>query len=375
MILQYFKEEFTLRLKKGIFPDYDDLLKKTLFEFNTHREEISEDQFLEWFQNICQLNFLAKFIDDLQNTEIILHSNYLIQVEKNSQLVSYKVNIAQDIFQLSLEYLALVHNQTWNYSDPFASFQAQVNGHNFRVTMSHQSMSPLHSPKIFLRRQNNTPFDLCHFMLPENVEKFIVTAITDKKNMMISGATGSGKTSFMKTLLHHVPANEHVITLEDTHELTDLPKNWTSLIAHDKLDGHSLNDLCAYSLRMRPDRIILGEVRSKEAIPFLLSMNNGHKGLMGTIHANSAQDTLHRMTLLFSLYAEKGQIPYPTIMQLVCKNLDYIVFIENKKVVEISKVLGAQDDGLPLISEIYSVHIDQGNLKLIDREYLASNFD
>jgi Flp pilus assembly CpaF family ATPase len=87
-------------------------------------------------------------------------------------------------------------------------------------------------------------------------------------------------------------------------------------------------------------------MRSHEVVPFLMAMNTGHKGLMGTIHASSAVDALHRIALLFSLYAGEANLSFEKVMELICRNLEYVVFMENKKVKEVIKVLGS-DKGTP----------------------------
>ena len=102
----------------------------------------------------------------------------------------------------------------------------------------------------------------------------------------------------------------------------------------------------SYSLRLSPDRILLGEMRSHEVVPFLMAMNTGHRGLMGTIHSSSAADALHRAALLFSLYGGEAQLNFDKVMELLCRNLEYVVFMENKKVKEVIKILGS-DKGTP----------------------------
>ena len=94
---------------------------------------------------------------------------------------------------------------------------------------------------------------------------------------------------------------------------------------------------------MSPDRLIVGEMRSTEVVPFMLAMNTGHKGLMSTIHANSCGDALSRIALLFSLYAENKEIDFALITKLACKNIDYVIHMENKKVKELARVLGSED--------------------------------
>jgi Flp pilus assembly CpaF family ATPase len=105
---------------------------------------------------------------------------------------------------------------------------------------------------------------------------------------------------------------------------------------------------------MRPDRIILGEMRSVEVTPFILSMNNGHKGLMSTIHSSSAKDSLARVALLFSLYSDNQNIDYTLIMKLICSNIDCVIHIEDKRVKEVIRVLGSNGE-VPYFEDLYRV--------------------
>ena len=105
---------------------------------------------------------------------------------------------------------------------------------------------------------------------------------------------------------------------------------------------------------MSPDRLIVGEMRSTEVVPFLLAMNTGHKGLMSTIHASSAVDALSRISLLFSLFSESNDISFALVTKLVCKNVDYVIHMEHKKIVEICKVIGS-DAETPFYERLYCV--------------------
>jgi Flp pilus assembly CpaF family ATPase len=184
--------------------------------------------------------------------------------------------------------------------------------------------------------------------------------VRDKKNILIAGSTGSGKTSILTSLLNEIDSDEHLIVLEDTYEILFPHLNQTRFLAG-KTEATSLKSYLAYSLRLTPDRIILGEMRSHEVVPFLMAMNTGHKGLMGTIHASSAADALNRIALLFSLYSGEVGINFEKVMELVCRNLEYVVFMENKKIKEMIKILGS-DKGVPFF-EI------ETNLKERDKEF------
>lgn len=176
--------------------------------------------------------------------------------------------------------------------------------------------------------------------------------IQNKKNILISGGTGSGKTTFLRALLNEVPESEHVIILEDTYEIFVDKINHTSMLAVAEVDKKTLKDYCSYALRMTPDRLLIGEMRSTEVVPFLLAMNTGHKGLMSTVHANSAIDAISRMALLFSLYAETKEINFSLITKLVCKNIDYVIHMEDKNIKEIIRVIGSEGE-TPFFEVLY----------------------
>ncbi|MEI8348463.1 MAG: ATPase, T2SS/T4P/T4SS family, partial [Pseudomonadota bacterium] len=157
-------------------------------------------------------------------------------------------------------------------------------------------------------------------------------------------------TSLLTSLIHHLPESEHLVIIEDTHEIKTSRRFCTSFLAQE-MAGFSLKDFCAYALRIRPDRIILGEMRSHEVVPFILAMNTGHRGLMSTIHADSAAQAVERVGLLFSLFAGDN-LPHQLAMQLICRNINYVIHLENKKIAEIVQVLGCEE-GKPLYDFVF----------------------
>ena len=184
------------------------------------------------------------------------------------------------------------------------------------------------------------------------INELLVGLIQNKKNLLISGGTGSGKTTFLRALLSEISIEEHIVVLEDTHEILSVSPFQTSLLSQMDNSKKSLKDYCAYALRMSPDRLIVGEMRSTEVVPFMLAMNTGHKGLMSTIHANSGVDALSRIALLFSLYAENKEIDFNLITKITCKNIDYVIHMENKKISEICRVIGSEGE-TPFYELIY----------------------
>ena len=146
--------------------------------------------------------------------------------------------------------------------------------------------------------------------------------------------------------------NEHVVIIEDTSEIQLLHPFTTRMLATDQ-ENKSMEDYLAYAMRMSPDRIIVGEIRSKEVIPYLLALNTGHKGCLTTIHANNAIDALHRIALLYCIYG-KGQLDYYLILKLVCNNIDSVIFMENKQITEVCKIFGSENGNIIFESMIGS---------------------
>src|SRR5205085_1219830 len=152
-------------------------------------------------------------------------------------------------------------------------------GKKYRLSLIHSSTSPLGISKLILRSLSAKPFSLSSFGSAEVLRDLVAK----KSNIIVAGSTGSGKTSLLNTLLTDVPNSEHLVILEDTFEIISAHAHETRFISGNTAQT-SLKSYLTYSLRLSPDRIILGEMRSHEVIPFLMAMNTGHKGLMGTIH-------------------------------------------------------------------------------------------
>lgn len=353
-ILILFKNHYRRLITKSVEVSFNELLEATMMDLNIKNSASADTLFLEsWFNNIHYQSYFLKFTKD-PFTEIIFHSHQSVQViglyEKNSFNLE---DLNAEDFQLSLEVLALKNQANWNFQEPFSSFNLQLGGLNLRATLIHYSTSANSKSKIFLRSiPTNTPsIDL--FKLEESPLEILKKIIAEKRNVLISGGTGSGKTTLLRSLLALIPNEEHLIVLEDTYEILNHHPGQTSFLANKEQTNKSLKDYCAYSLRMSPDRLIVGEMRSTEVVPFLLAMNTGHKGLMSTIHASSAVDALSRISLLFSLFSESNDISYSLVTKLVCKNVDYVIHMEHKKIMEICRVIGS-DAETPFYERLYS---------------------
>jgi pilus assembly protein CpaF len=179
----------------------------------------------------------------------------------------------------------------------------------------------------------------------------LVRAVTLHESILFCGATGSGKTTLFNDLLSFIPERERLIALEDTAEIKPEHPHFLSLLSRppnaDGFGAVTLKDLVRQTLRMRPDRILIGECRGDEVLDLLLALNTGHRGTMATLHANSAQDGIRRLELL-ALIASRGQIPAPLIRTLISRGIQKIVHLERcgegRRITEIISIEGMERD-------------------------------
>ncbi len=353
MSLNAVKDLYFDRMNKGSLLSATEMAD---YYFHQKGETLASDvlhSFQQWKSTLEEMGLLTELILDCSNNEILVHSDSWLQIEKQGVLHTLTLDPMTEVsLQSLLEILVLKEHQIWNYAEPFKSFKVDLLGHTFRATLLHKSLSPYDRPKLFLRRMRTKELKLQDFALTKEQNDFLKTLIKEKKNLLFCGSTGSGKTSLMSAMLSEIHSEEHVVVLEDTHEIMLEKPNFTYLLSQPEQTNKSLKDYCKYAMRIRPDRMIVGELRGEETIPFLLSMNNGHKGLMSTIHAHSAIEAPMRLALLFSLYSRQNQMNMELVMKLVCSNIDYVIYMEDKKMKEVVHLLGVEGT-TPYVEKIY----------------------
>ena len=159
----------------------------------------------------------------------------------------------------------------------------------------------------------------------------LIHAIQNHETILLAGGTGSGKTTLLNDLLSFADASERIIALEDTAEISPEHPHFLSLLSRpanaDGFGAVSLRDLLKQTLRMRPDRILLGECRGEEVLDLLQALNTGHRGTLCTLHANSSRDALKRIELL-ALLGAKGIIPAQLIRELMANGIQKIVYLK-----------------------------------------------
>jgi pilus assembly protein CpaF len=217
----------------------------------------------------------------------------------------------------------------------------------------------LDGPALSIRRFGVNPLDMPRLLelnsLTEELATFIEACVQCRMNMLISGGTGTGKTTMLNALSKWIPSGERVVTIEDAAELQLQREHVVRLETRPpNIEGKGTvtqRDLLRNSLRMRPDRIIIGEVRGAETIDMLQAMNTGHEGSMTTVHANNPRDALRRLENMFSM----AGINYPVraMREQISSALDVLIHIErllggSRKIVKIVEITGMEGDTICL---------------------------
>jgi len=244
----------------------------------------------------------------------------------------------------------------------------------------------LRGPCITIRKFSKKPLqipDLIRFgSLNERMARFLTRAVKIRKNIVISGGTGSGKTTLLNVLSGAIPEDERVVTIEDAAELQLAQSHVVSLESRPpNLEGkgaYTIRDLVKNALRMRPDRIVVGECRGSEAIDMLQAMNTGHEGSMTTTHANSPREAVARIETLCLMAGV--DLPVRAIRSQIASSVHLIVQQSrlsdgSRRVTAVSEVTGIDDDGEVELNEIYSfVRLSTDRDGKIEGEFRASGY-
>jgi Flp pilus assembly CpaF family ATPase len=231
-------------------------------------------------------------------------------------------------------------------------------------------------------------FPAYRFTMDDLIEKRSVTSaaamfmracVVDRKNILVSGGTGTGKTTMLNVLSSFIPHRDRIVTIEDTTELQLHQDHVVTLEAKQaNVEGagaYTIRDLVKNALRMRPDRIIVGECRSGEALDMLQAMNTGHDGSMTTVHANSTEDVLKRLEVLVLMAVD---LPVVSIQRQIASAVDIIVQIDRKPggrrvVTQISEVIGYDPDRNDLV--LHDIFNFRDSEKLLPTGYMPSFVD
>lgn len=310
----------------------------------------------ELFHAVRKLDILQDLVDDAQITEIMINGADNIFIEKAGRLYRSDLRFeSKEQLQNVIQQIVADCNRVVNEASPIVDARLR-NGSRVNIVLDPVA---LNGPIVTIRRFPDKPImmeDLIAYgSIDREVSKWLQKLVQAKYNIMISGGTGSGKTTFLNALSYYIPEEERVITIEDNAELQLL--GLPNLVRMEKRNANvegcseiSIRDLIKTSLRMRPDRIIVGEVRGGEAFDMMQCFNTGHDGSMSTGHANSCEDMLSRLENMILMGIE---IPLTAIRQQIASGVDIIVHLgrlrdRSRKVMEITEVLGYEKDKIAL---------------------------
>lgn len=310
----------------------------------------------ELFYAIRKLDVLQELIDNSDITEIMINGPDHIFVEKKGKLFRLEQKFeSREKLEDIIQQIVAACNRVVNEASPIVDARLE-NGARVNVVLRPVA---LNGPIVTIRRFPDKPImmkDLVSFgSIPPEVCEWLRTLVRARYNIFISGGTGSGKTTFLNALSDYIPREERIITIEDNAELQIL--NIPNLVRMETRNANvegcreiTIRDLIKTSLRMRPDRIIVGEVRGGEAFDMMQCMNTGHDGSMSTGHANSSKDMLNRLENMILMGMD---LPLKAMKQQIASGIDLIIHLgrlrdRSRKVLEIVEVLGFAGEEIQL---------------------------
>ena len=302
----------------------------------------------ELFNSIRKLDILQELIDDDSVTEIMVNGTEGIFLERNGRLLCWEKKItSKEKLEDMVQQIAGRCNRIVNESVPVADARLSDGS---RVSLVLPPVA-LNGPVITIRRFPKNPIHMDRLVelgtVTTEAVAFLRALVRSGYNIFISGGTGSGKTTFLNALSDFIPKEERIITIEDNAELQiQGAENLVRLEARqantEGKNSVTIRDLIKASLRMRPDRIVVGEVRGEEALDMIQSMNTGHDGSLSTGHANSPRDMLSRLETMILMAME---LPLSAIRRQIASAVDILIHLgrmrdRSRKVMEIVEITG-----------------------------------
>lgn len=304
------------------------------------------------FYSIRKMDVLQELIDCDEVTEIMVNGTENIFVEKAGCIFQWDKRFeTQEKLEDVIQQIVAKCNRAVNEASPIADARLE-NGARVNIVLAPVA---LNGPVITIRRFPKHPItmdDLLRYgSISQQAAEELEHLVAAGYNIFISGGTGSGKTTFLNALSHFIPNTERIITIEDSAELqlqgiSNLVRLETRNANMDGAKPITIRDLIKSALRMRPDRIVVGEVRGGEAIDMLQALNTGHDGSLSTGHANSSEDMLARLETMVLMGME---LPLSAIRRQIASGVDIIVHLgrlrdKSRRVLEIVEILGYEND-------------------------------
>lgn len=318
----------------------------------------------EIFDKIRGYDLLQPLISNPLITEIMVNRYDRIFYEQGGKIFHSQIKFENEqAYRELINHWFAKANRPLNHSYPIADLRLPDGSRAHAVIPPASPDGPILNIRKFINVKPDRNFYISRKGIPEKYMEFLENAVRDKKSIFICGGTGSGKTTLLNILSASIPTDERVITIEDACELqlqniSNLVRLEAQRIDAGTVTQINLSNLIKASLRMRPDRIIVGEVRGEEAVDLLNAMNTGHPGALSTGHSNSCLDMLYRLS---NLIFANSKIPYEAIQRSLASAIDYLVFIKREA------------DGLRHVVEIEELTDYSNNQFILSPVYLFSN--
>ncbi len=341
----------------------DEEVEETIDEVLLERRElVTYPVALRWklkkelFDSLRRLDILQIFVEDDSVTEIMINGTEHIFIERGGRLQKLDQGFdSPEKLQDVIQQIVAGCNRVVNEASPIVDARL-ADGSRVNVVMNPVALNgPIVTIRRFPARPVTMDWLVRNHSLSEQAALFLENLVKAGYNIFISGGTGSGKTTFLNALSQFIPAEERVITIEDSAELQlqGLPNLVRLETRNGNVEGCreiGIRELIRSSLRMRPDRIIVGEVRGPEAVDMLQCLNTGHDGSMSTGHANSGRDMLARLESMVLMGLE---LPLAAIRQQIASGIDIMIHLgrlrdRSRRVLEITEILGFENNEIKL---------------------------
>lgn len=314
-----------------------------------------------WLRRIEGYDFLETYLKDPEITEIMINGPDKIFIEIKNMIKQVEYSVSGDRLRQLIQKMVSEVDRRVNYMDPIVDARLK-DGARLNVVMAPIALD---GPYLTIRKFRNDLLTLEALrdrgLMNEPLQVFLKGAVLSRQNLIISGGTSSGKTTLLNCLSRCIPSKERVISIEDSAELNLRGiENLVRLETRPSNTGEvleiSMAELIRTALRMRPDRMIVGEIRGAEALDMLQALNTGHDGSMSTGHSNSAADMLDRIEAMAMM---AGRSSSEGIRRQIGSGVHWVVHLKkdsdgSRKIQEVIKISGYQKGALviePIVSE------------------------
>ncbi|CZQ80875.1 type ii secretion system protein e [Trichococcus palustris] len=351
------KEDNDASAQKKTLEKINEIIGSRIFEQKRHLSFADKQKVSQSVMNeIYQFGPISDLLNDDTVTEIMVNGPMNIFVERKGKIVKTDNEFRNDKHVMHIiDKIISPLGRRVDESSPLVDARLP-DGSRVNIIIPPLAVK---GPSITIRKFSKDPLttdDLITFgTLNGDIAEFLRLCVKGRINILVSGGTGSGKTTLLNVLSSYIPESERIVTIEDAAEVQLQQSHVVTLEsrpANIEGKGHiTIRDLVVNSLRMRPDRIIVGEVRGGEALDMLQAMNTGHDGSLTTIHANTPRDSLSRLETMVMMSGI--ELPSRAIREQVASAIDLIVQVERmidgtRKVTKISEIIGLEGDMVTL---------------------------